>query len=59
MKSPTVYDYCFTFSLIANVVLFWAVMLSSKDKQPYNDYRECIKYANEQTCFLKTIDVQK
>ena len=55
MKKPTAYDWTFAFSMIANLILFWAIILMSSDKKPYDDYRECAKYTGTQTCFEQTI----
>lgn len=59
MKDPTGTEWFMAISMAFNLALFLIIMMALTDKKPYDDYRECAKYTNTQTCFNQTIGVVK
>lgn len=55
MHLPEPKDFILFFSIIANIALFIAITQMDDNFSAYKNYQECIKYAEKQTCFEKTL----
>lgn len=55
MDLPEPKEWIIFFSIIANIALFTAIMQMDANYIDYKNYQECIKYAEKQTCFEKTL----